>query len=859
MGLLIATPAIEAELYARVADDLASVELELSYAVPGAGPVIDLALPADRYREIPENLRPSELREAFVSELSTGGFEDLRVEIDGALQAGGVRHQQLGEPYLEIQRTRSGPARIVVRTTLRVPERYGGFGRVGRALTLGGGWFPKLARPGQAPPELAIRATLDFPAGSSLVFGSSYVPSRGEDGRRVVKLSRVGPDAALILRPASDRVLSFAEGRARFLTGPASQVQDGEGLPVLARELRKAVEDGLAFLPRMPGAERGAFTAADPLVLVEAPLRHELALAVHGVVLVSDRAFRMIEVDRFLRFHRFPILKEVFGLAYARAGGADPPGFRAAFLGTWAIDHYVAYAFGFAEDAFDVLSIVSFIPSVDLMLYSPDLPFMSAYFRSTPADDPLAVDLVDAPLGQPYGQRLFAKLIDRFGISAAHAIAEEVAGGVPIASAAGARFRDPEERRRFFATWLGPYPSVAYVLTDFGERAPGQAFATIERRGDVVSEPITVRFVDEEGGARDIVASATTAALRTVTATLAAALDRVEIDPYGRLTETPQPDLPSPRFLHRSRPRWKFLLNNFAILFAATEASIDTALDVGLARVYDPRWSFGARAEYAKDAITGSLRATYSFGELVTPARLAWFAGIFLDGAYLRPGFAGVKDGGGAISAGASLGYDDRQSAWAPESGTGLRLGVEYQRILGQTQDGLTQDAVDVSLRAVRQWRIGARQQLTVRAAIAGYLAGEPQKQQLFSLGGRTGIRGYATDAALGRFRALLSAEWLHPLLPKMDLDGFYIAWVTGLDGALFGDVGVVGDDLPQAFAGPVFGDVGYALRLYIEYFGVRPGVLAVDVALPLVKVRDATQLGPPAVYIAFSQSFFVF
>ena len=52
---------------------------------------------------------------------------------------------------------------------------------------------------------------------------------------------------------------------------------------------------------------------------------------------------------------------------------------------------------------------------------------------------------------------------------------------------------------------------------------------------------------------------------------------------------------------------------------------------------------------------------------------------------------------------------------------------------------------------------------------------------------------------------------------------------------------------------------MGYGLRFYIEYFGVRPGVMAIDVALPLVRARGATELGPPALYIAFTQSFFAF
>jgi len=860
-ALLAQAPEGVTRVSARIAADCSTIDFEVSFSAPGAqGPLL-LYLPAERYRHIPEGLRPSDVREAFPGGFDTGGFAQLTVEVDGR-PVQGERVQLQGEPFLSLGEAIGHPARIVVRGSLLVPERYGAFGRVGRVLTLGGGWFPRLGAPGVAPEPGPLSFELDVPADLSLVLGPRWSPSQGEEGRRHVSLEVVAADAALILRPASARVLHFAEGRAQFLTGPASALVKPSDAPVLVRELQKAVEDAIRFTPELPGAP--AFTSEEPLVLVEAPLRHELAAAVGGVVLVSDRAFRMIEVDRFLRFHRFPVLKEVFAALWARQPGADPVGFRSSFLGSYATDRYVAHVFGVAEDAFDVLSIVSFIPSVDLMLYAPDLPFMSAYFRSTPGADPLAIDLVDAPLGYPSGQRIYAKLIDRFGIARTHAIAEAVAGGASIRSAAQPSFEEEPggaiaSLDAFFETWLGAYPSVAYVLDGYGTGEDGRAFARIKRLGARVAEPITVRLVASDGSERRVVATATSAELRTVTATLSAALDLVEIDPDGRLTESPQPGAVSPKYLHRSSPRWKILLNNFAILFAATEGAIETALDVGLARVHDPHWSFGARAEYASDAVSGTLRGSYSFGELVTPSRLAWSAGLFLDGAYLRPGFAGVKEGGGAISVGASFGYDDRQSSWAPESGTGLRLGVAYQRILGETTDGITSDSVGLSLRFLRQWRLGARHQISVRASIAGYLAGRPQTQLLYSLGGRTGVRGYASTAELGRVRGILSAEWLHPLAPRLDINGFYIAWVTGLDGALYGDVGLVGDDFEEAIRGPIFGDVGYGLRLYIEYFGVRPGVMAIDVAFPLVRARGATELGPPALYIAFSQSFFAF
>jgi hypothetical protein len=114
-------------------------------------------------------------------------------------------------------------------------------------------------------------------------------------------------------------------------------------------------------------------------------------------------------------------------------------------------------------------------------------------------------------------------------------------------------------------------------------------------------------------------------------------------------------------------------------------------------------------------------------------------------------------------------------------------------------------------------------------------------------------------DAAVGRFRAIASAEWLHPLVAETSIDGFHLAWVTGIDGAIFGDLAAIADDPAGLVSRRPLADVGYGLRLYLDWFGVRPGVMAIDVAFPLVALPGESRLGPPAIYVDFAQSFLVF
>ncbi|CAN0558558.1 unnamed protein product, partial [Laminaria digitata] len=294
--------------------------------------------------------------------------------------------------------------------------------------------------------------------------------------------------------------------------------------------------------------------------------------------------------------------------------------------------------------------------------------------------------------------------------------------------------------------------------------------------------------------------------------------------------------------------RWRVLLNSFNVLYSPSANNLDTALDIGFSRVRDVRWRFAARASYAPEAVSLSGRATYRFGQAVTPDSLNQWVGMVLGGEYLRPQFAGTLDSAFALSGSVYYGYDDRRTAWAPEAGTGLRASLSASRVFGQPAEdsGVSQQAINLTLRGLRSWRLHARHQLSLRASFGAYLYGTPRVQLRYALGGRRNVRGYVVDDEVGRIRGIASAEWVHSWVPDMNLNAAWLVWVTGLDGALFADVAVIGDDLRDLGRTAPRADVGYGVRIYIDYFGVRPGVMAIDVALPLVDTQGRWSVGPP-------------
>lgn len=798
------------------------------------GDRISIALPAERFRQLPPSFTAVRQRELFRGAYSFGGLAIERVLVDGKACA-----PEPADPERDPDGTRWVTCpfgqEVTFDAVLQVPERYGAFGVHANQLLLAGGWYPLIAERGHPAPRGAHRLELTLPAGHRAI-GPREDPNIAQ--------------LPLLVIPPNVHPRALEDGRAWLYTADHESAE--------ANEIRRALRDAMIFnlehdLP-LP-------TAQKPWVVLTGALRHELAIPLPGLVLLSDRAFRMFPVERFLRFHRFPVLRALYA-ADLLARGRDRP--EAEAIAAARTDLFVESRHGRAEDAFDVLGFWSFIPAVDLLLYAPDVPFESAYFRRVDERDPLSPSFVDHPSPFGHGRLIYEKLLDRLGKKKTREVFARLEAGASLLDALAPALGGAPAAEAFLDTWQRPYPSTRYRLLSWSTNQDNLATITIERDGEAVAEPLQVRLVDENDLERVVWTETTSQAIRTLTATMSAPLDRVELDPFGRLIETPTDQNPSPRFDNRSSPRWKILLNNWNISVGATEGTLDTALDFGFSREYDVRWRHAIRGDFDPAAIGLSARSSYAFGESVTRSRLLQSIGAGIEGAYLRPKFGDAVESAFVAAGRVFWSYDDRQSLWAAEPGSSFSATLEYSHVFGQVLEAIagggtrevSADALSLSARAVRSWRFGGSQQLTARATAGAFLFGDPRRQILFRAGGRANMRGYPVDATLGEARGVVSLEWGHPILPELNDNAFGIWSVTGMDGALYADAGIIADELSNLSNAPFLADVGYGIRLYIDYFGVRPGVMAVDLALPLFDIQGRRRVGDPAVYIDFSQSF---
>lgn len=840
----VSQAALVSTVEARVASDLRSVSLAVEVAWTSTAPEIPLALGADRFRAPPASLPPADEPLMYRWGFEGGGFSDVRVELDG--EPVSFRRERLedGSSLLWV-RSPGRPCTIAVRARLDVPRRYGPFGVIGRQLTLGGRWYPQVgAAKGRSPPRGRVDLKVQLPAGASAVVASTWVPWLPESGPRWVHVQTVGGIPPLLVLPPESAALPVRRGA--FIS-PRGRSAD----PAELRR-RRAVLKTIASV-ELEG----------PLLIVEAPLRRELARGLGaGVVLVSDHAFRGWPLEDLDRFERQALLRALFFASGLRRSAP----LIADFVAAARVDRWLEAQAG-APEASELLGPFSFVPAVDSLLYAPQIPFREAYFRVLQEEDPLRASLTRFPSGWPRGKILYEKLVDRVGTARAFEVAEELRAGAPLAPTLAASLRGSPGpgASAFLRTWLGPYPEVAYRLGTWGSENMGvhhRARVEIERRGAEVAEPVMVRLEDAEGRKRVVRAPATSSALRVITATLSAPLSSVTLDPDGRLVQTPALGSPNPRLDDRSHPGWRVLLNSFNILVGATGGTLDTGLSLSFARQFDPTWAFGLAGNFAPDAfaVTGQVRR--AFGRPVTPNRRSSSLAWVLTGERLREGFVEGATGAWAARTSLRFGYDDRITSFAPEAGTGLRARLTYARILARDGRGRsvdTDDALAIRGAVLRSVRVGHAHTFSVRARVDAWVLGRPRPQLAFDVGGRFGLRGYRVGEEQGRLRTLLAGEWVHPLLRDAEVDGLRLVWADRVDGALFAEGGLIADEL-EGLGGGFRATVGYGFRAYLDYLGLRPGVLAIDVAFPLVSVESQRfELGAPEVWLAFSQSFLSF
>jgi len=853
--------------------------------------------PMNRHWMYPYDFNPGWMK---IVKVRSGG-EDVTASVkEAALPSGhplaGIKNAAVSVPVpgaCQAAQGGAGACSVEIRYRIRVPKRFGLFGRTGSGLVMVTGWYPLLASAGEdgavdydAPPGRADVEVDIAEGGGFHVLVEDRLFEPGKQGRHVkLAFEGVAHISVALFPQLSEFTASCGGWNIRMLTlkpygVPPDYKPGGEeagGVPVGLPDVSKPDRKGhlLDIVCRGLELAGGAGLAAagpEPLTVVEAPLRMEVVSSTQSVLFVSDRIYDVFPFKRFWKFHDLQLLRALFGrlaLEKLEAAGRGYPeaALEADFVSSGMVDRYVKEVLEKEEYADDILKWGAFLASIDYILYSPMVQFREAYFLTVAEKDWLR----DEPWAfmnlMPRGKLIYEKLADIVGEAKLAAVVEGlVAGEGTLAQLAAAAAG--EDMGWFFEQWSHAYPSLNYKIKKVKTvKLPGgkrKYVVKVFRQGDSwIKEPVLVRFKFVGGTHEDRVwfEAGPEATLEVVSSKL---LLNAFVDPEGRLFEDPALMKNNPRF---DNALWQSLRP--PVISSVSLWSSIYSQDVGfyalfnMRRKYDLIINYRFLVEASRFGYGLTTWVLNGFGRKLDLNTSSFYLGPLATVFYSRPEFGFERDGGtrlvGAttLSLGLFAMYDTVYFRFDPDKGVTLTAHATYH--FNIADDGKIEHAMSTNVRAFYIYPFNGAHHIVLYGAIGGTFFDMPAAQ-LQSLSDRLALRGFESDETLGRIRMFAAVEYRHLWVYNLGWNFLDIAMIEGLKGVLFAGAGTVSDK--DSYDGlfhedRMFAEVGYGLALLVTYLGAYPNVIELDVALPLYPLpRDRPHRQPVGIYLSFNLTY---
>jgi hypothetical protein len=736
-----------------------------------------------------------------------------------------------------------------------VPRRFGGFGEFESQLTLIGGWHPYIAALGadgewkidQPPPSADFEVAIQPESVMQLALNGRF--SAGDRPLRAFV-----PAVPYLSLVASPRLLKatrqVGETTVTLLVRPkrfAHRVVPGpDEAGLIMNAAQRILENAPADAGRPPRE----------LLLIEAPLRMHLIEAGEGMVVFSDRLFKVLGPLR--EFHEAHLAQAIYRETMrASLSGREPPRDYGWVAG--GLSHEMAHRYMESQQPDrrlmrDWTDMFDFMAAVDRFEKVPKIPFVGSYFHHLADVDPTAERILTFNAPRPPGRVILSKVRDLVGEEAYQAMLADCIGDPrPLRECAAGHFPG-RGVGHLIHDWNGPYPVENYWIEkiDFNERVGDGFRTTVEVRRETsraATEPVTVRM-NTVGGAPVDMQWNSRGEIAVLSETTPKRVYQVYIDPEEKLVETRRDD-------NAWLPRLEVLLDSADIEVSSTEFGFATNV---VARVHqDYRKDLSLTPFYTSRGLGFAVGPRFHFGKPIDPT-------LFQQNVYLFYYYVGLDDG-----------FDHRIRPDFITEGNTAGFGFRYDytnvfydqnptlqrrvRLFADWNDGAFGsdfDFVNWGYDASLVLPLLSPKTLLGLQAINGFseAIGDSvvPNQALFSLGGARSIRGIGFGDELGRNIFVVRGEMRQSIYPELDWNLLDVVTLRRTQFRAFVDSGNVSNSAGRIYDPTDWAvGIGAGFGLIYDAAGFFPAVAYLEIA---TRVDDGEGQGEVQVLFGTKQPF---
>lgn len=579
------------------------------------------------------------------------------------------------------------------------------------------------------------------------------------------------------------------------------------------------MKDALSFFLEQRGP-----VPSTHITIAQAYLYQDLTAIGSKFLYIGNRLFKVFPTLK--RFHEASIAKGLFQLLWQEKR-PDEESWVIEGLAGRDTDAFIRQRYGKTFTLTKWLKPIGFIPVVDQILYSENIPLRQVYFRETPApvvsedvrffnNPPSESANIFSKLETLLGKTEFEKALTSYRMRN-HGSDQKTSFRKTLFLTTG------QDTDRLIDLWLKKRVEIDFELKEVTHRDLKGYYETsilIHKHGEGV-EPLQIIAHEKNGSTRPFVWDGSGKDHRLVFQS-PSGIEAVEIDPHKILNDPNRKNNRLPR-------RWKVLLDDFHLNYDFQTKDLSVRAGLLFQYLYDTenwlRFLFSHKTTGNKShiAYTRTIRNNHlvTIGltyETLEPTRTNRFkeeAGFFSLGyEFIFPDLPLVPD------------VVRRLTTTFPSFDVGLTFNQQFT-------GGVYENSLLVTLDFRRKLVFSNYHEIGARIFV-GQSIGKLFENRRYALGGTNAMRGYSPLIFEGKNISLFSLEYRFPLFYDTDLNLVGLAHTHAWQGAIFTDAGMV-DTSHNVFQVDRFkSDIGAGIRFFVDLFGVYPSVIRFDVAYPI-------------------------